>query len=395
MVDLLPEADPLMELPAYSVSELNEAIGVLLERGFAPRFLVDGAVVKPVLKKGHLWFSLSDGDASIQAVAWASTVSRLSFRPNDGDGVRVVGKLNFWGARASLSVQALDIRPSLSTVLRRFEQVKQQLESEGLLDPALRRPLPQRPGCIAILTSVPSSALADLLRTAQQRWPACALRVVAIPVQGDVEARICGVLDQLENQWQALGIEALLIARGGGSREDLSVFDGEQLARALLRCPVPVVSGIGHEDDVTIADLAADYRAATPTAAMVALLPDREQEQRILEERGRHWRSTIQQRLLRIQRDLDPKLRRQQLHGLVQRTLEKRQWQLQGQRQLLAALSPERLLQRGYCLLRSSEGALLRDGSKLKSGDAVKAQLHQGVLSLTVQAWQPETSEVS
>ena len=116
-----------MELPAYSVSELNEAIGVLLERGFAPRFLVDGAVVKPVLKKGHLWFSLSDGDASIQAVAWASTVARLSFRPNDGDGVRVVGKLNFWGARASLSVQALDIRPSLSTVLRRFEQVKQQL----------------------------------------------------------------------------------------------------------------------------------------------------------------------------------------------------------------------------------------------------------------------------
>jgi len=187
----------------------------------------------------------------------------------------------------------------------------------------------------------------------------------------------------------------LVIARGGGSREDLSVFDGEQLARALLRCPVPVISGIGHEDDVTIADLAADYRAATPTAAMVALLPDREQEQRILEERGRHWRSTIQQRLLRIQRDLDPKLRRQQLQGLVQRTLEKRQWQLQGQRQLLAALSPERLLQRGYCLLRSSEGALLRDGSKLKSGDAVKAQLHQGVLSLTVQAWQPETSEVS
>ena len=282
-----------MELPAYSVSELNEAIGVLLERGFAPRFLVDGAVVKPVLKKGHLWFSLSDGDASIQAVAWASTVARLSFRPNDGDGVRVVGKLNFWGARASLSVQALDIRPSLSTVLRRFEQVKQLLESEGLLDPALRRPLPQRPGCIAILTSVPSSALADLLRTANQRWPACDLRVVPIPVQGDVEERICAVFDQLETEWQSLGIEAVVLARGGGSREDLSVFDGEQLARALLRCPVPVVSGIGHEDDVTIADLAADYRAATPTAAMVALLPDREQELRLLEERGRHWRSSI------------------------------------------------------------------------------------------------------
>ena len=384
-----------MELPAYSVSELNEAIGVLLERGFAPRFLVDGAVVKPVLKKGHLWFSLSDGDASIQAVAWASTVARLSFRPNDGDGVRVVGKLNFWGARASLSVQALDIRPSLSTVLRRFEQVKQQLESEGLLDPALRRPLPQRPSCIAILTSVPSSALADLLRTAKQRWPACNLRVVPIPVQGDVEKRICAVFDQLETQWQSLGIEAVVLARGGGSREDLSVFDGEDLARALLRCPVPVVSGIGHEDDVTIADLAADYRAATPTAAMVALLPDRQQEQQLLEERGRHWRSSIQHRLEQELRQWEPELRQDQRRALLQRNLERRQWQLHSQRQLLAALSPQRLLQRGYCLLRSSEGQLLRNGSTLSAGDAVEAQLHQGVLSLTVQTWQPETSEVS
>ena len=383
-----------MELPAYSVSELNEAIGVLLERGFAPRFLVDGAVVKPVLKKAISGSASAMGMPRSKPLLGPPPWPGSAFAPR-WDGVRVVGKLNFWGARASLSVQALDIRPSLSTVLRRFEQVKQQLESEGLLDPAQRRPLPQRPSCIAILTSVPSSALADLLRTANQRWPACALRVVAIPVQGDVEERICAVLDQLEAQWQSLGIEAVVLARGGGSREDLSVFDGEQLARALLRCPVPVVSGIGHEDDVTIADLAADYRAATPTAAMVALLPDREQEQRLLDERGLHWRSRIQQRLLRLHRDWDPEIRKQQLHSLLQRNLERRQWQLQGQRQLLAALSPQRLLQRGYCLLRNRQGVLLRDGSKLKAGDAVDAQLHQGVLSLTVQAWQPETSEVS
>ena len=128
---------------------------------------------------------------------------------------------------------------------------------------------------------------------------------------------------------------------------------------------------------------------------MVALLPDREQELRLLEERGRYWRSSIQQRLERALRDCDPKLKEQQRRELVQRNLEKRQWQLQSQRQLLAALSPQRLLQRGYCLLRNSKGRLLRDGSTLKAGEAVEAQLHQGVLSLTVQAWQPETSEVS
>ena len=125
------------------------------------------------------------------------------------------------------------------------------------------------------------------------------------------------------------------------------------------------------------------------------LLPDREQEVRLLEERGRHWRSSIQKRLERALRDWDPKLKEQQRREVLQRTLEKRQWQLQSQRQLLAALSPQRLLQRGYCLLRNSEGRLLRDGSTLNAGDAVEAQLHQGVLSLKVQAWQPETSEVS
>ena len=178
-----------MELPAYSVSELNEAIGVLLERGFAPRFLVDGAVVKPVLKKGHLWFSLSDGDASIQAVAWASTVARLSFRPSDGDGVRVVGKLNFWGARASLSVQALDIRPSLSTVLRRFEQVKQQLESEGLLDPAQRRPLPQQDPRSCRQRHLQRSSRRSLF--AQARPVACSPPFSRSPLAAAAPAKCC------------------------------------------------------------------------------------------------------------------------------------------------------------------------------------------------------------
>ena len=111
-------------LPHYSVAELNQAIGSLLERGFAPRFLLDATVSRPQLKKGHLWLTLVDGQASIQAVVWASQLSRLNHQPLEGDGVLVVGKLNFWSARASLCVQVLDMRPSLSTVLLRFEQVR-------------------------------------------------------------------------------------------------------------------------------------------------------------------------------------------------------------------------------------------------------------------------------
>ena len=132
-------------IPRYSVAELNGAVASLLERGFAPRFLLDATVSRPQLKKGHLWMTLVDGQASITAVVWASQLARLSFVPADGDGVVVVGKLNFWSSRASLCVQALEIRPSLSSVLRQFEQVRDQLAREGLLDPARKRSLPPFP----------------------------------------------------------------------------------------------------------------------------------------------------------------------------------------------------------------------------------------------------------
>jgi exodeoxyribonuclease VII large subunit len=284
-------------LPRYSVAELNEAVGTLLERGFAPRFLLDATVSRPQLKKGHLWLTLTDGDASISAVIWASQLQKLGFVPEEGDGVVVVGKLNFWAARANLSVQVLDLRPSLTAVLRQFEWVRDLLMPEGLFDPERKRPLPELPGRIALLTSVPSSALADMLRTARERWPSTRLLVVPIPVQGPVEQRIRAAIDQISGRCLELGLDAIVLARGGGSREDLAVFDGEALARSLASCPVPVVCGLGHEDDTTIADLVADYRAATPTAALVALLPDRQMALQALSQERRHLGQLVRLRL--------------------------------------------------------------------------------------------------
>ncbi|MGA0162343.1 MAG: exodeoxyribonuclease VII large subunit, partial [Vulcanococcus sp.] len=177
-------------IPRYSVAELNQAIGSLLERGFAPRFLLEATVSRPQLKKGHLWLTLVDESASISGVVWSSQRERLSYQPSEGDGVLVVGKLNFWASRANLCVQILDIRPALSAVLRQFERVCALLEPEGLLAAERKRPLPEMPAAIALLTSVPSSALADMLRTAQERWPATTVHVVPIPVQGMVAATI-------------------------------------------------------------------------------------------------------------------------------------------------------------------------------------------------------------
>jgi exodeoxyribonuclease VII large subunit len=372
-------------LPRYSIAELNQAIASLLERGFAPRFLLDATVSRPQLKKGHLWLTLVDEQASISGVVWASQLSKLSFQPSEGDGVLVVGKLNFWASRASLCVQILDIRPSLSAVLRQFERVRDLLEPEGLLAPQRKRALPAMPEAIALLTSSPSSALADMLRTAQERWPATRIHVVPIPVQGQVEAQIRARLAEVVERASTLGIEAIVLARGGGSREDLAVFDAEGLARDLAACPLPVVTGLGHEDDTTIADLVADYRAATPTAAVVALLPDRQSLVIALHQQRAMLKQGLVHRLQRERLWLESTLQRlEALHP--QMLLPRLRERLEQRLELLAALSPQRLLERGFALVHQGDGQLLRSVRQVKPGEALQLQLADGRINSVVQS---------
>lgn len=380
-------------LPRYGVQELNEAIGSLLERGFAPRFLVEATVSRPKLSKGHLWLTLTDGQASVPAVIWASQLTRLRFVPEEGDGVVVVGKLNFWATQARLTVQILDVRPSLTAVLRQFERVKTLLEPLGLFAAERKRPLPAFPRRIALLTAVPSSALADMLRTARERWPATAVLLVPIPVQGAVEPAICAAIAGLGERAAALGLDALVLARGGGSREDLAVFDGEALAHAIAGCPLPVVCGLGHEDDTTIADLVADYRAATPTAALVALLPDRRAVLAQLELSRRHLRQLV---ALRLQRAGDSLQRqRQRLAELhPRRLLERERLRLEQQRRLLQALSPTHLLERGFTLLRGPQGRLIRSVQELAVGERIDVELQDGQLQARVETLQPSGAAV-
>ena len=374
-------------IPSYSVKELNSAVGSLLDRGFAPRFLVQGSASRPQVKKGHLWMNLTDGEATITVVCWASRLSQLDYVPADGDGITVVGKLNFWAARASLAVQAIDIRPSLSTVERRFEAVQALLASEGLIDPAARRHLPLVPTRIALLTSVPSSALADMLRTARERWPLAELLVVPIPVQGSVAPQICAALEQLNQAQPQLKLDALVLARGGGSREDLMVFDDEQVCRAIAAFCCPVVTGLGHEDDLTVADLVADHRAATPTAAIVSLFPNRDsalqtvRQQRLL---------LVQQQQWRFKRERE---RLQQRHQLLQSVqpqtvLQRSRLQLHQRQQLLKALSPDRWLSRGFAKVMQLNGTVLESVSDANPSDDLVIQLRDGQIGVTVQSVQ-------
>jgi exodeoxyribonuclease VII large subunit len=376
-------------IPRYSVRELNEAIGALLERGFAPRFLVEATVSRPQRKKGHLWLTLSDGEASVSAVIWASTLERLSYQPEEGDGVLVVGKLNFWATRASLTVQVLDLRPGLTAVLRQFERVRALLEPEGLFALERKRPLPPLPRRLALLTSMPSSALADMLRTARERWPATGLLVVPIPVQGAVEDQIVAALAELAMRAEALEIDAVVLARGGGSREDLAVFDGVELARTLSAMPVPVVCGLGHEDDTTIADLVADHRAATPTAAIVALLPDQQAALQELARSRAHLQRALTLRLEAARHRLSQQ--RQHLASLHPiRLLEQQRRWLAQQRLLLQALSPQHLLARGFSLLRDGKGQPVRSVEQLHTGQALEVQLVDGRVRTRVEELLPE-----
>jgi exodeoxyribonuclease VII large subunit len=231
-----------------------------------------------------------------------------------------------------------------------------------------------------------------MLRTARERWPATGLVVVPIPVQGSVEERIVQAIERIGSRATSLGLDALVLARCGGSREDLAVFDGERLARSLAACPVPVVCGLGHEDDTTIADLVADYRAATPTAALVALLPDRRSTAQSLRQSRLH----LQQLLSMRTQALTESLRRQRerlerFHPAL--WIAQQRLSLQYQRQLLSALSPDQLLRRGFALIRREGGPVVRSIDALAPNELLSIELTDGFLRARIEALEPRAPQ--
>ena len=272
----------------------------------------------------------------------------------------------------------------------RFEQVRQRLEEQGVINPGRQRSLPSQPATLALLTSVPSSALADMLRTGRERWPMTRLLVIPIPVQGAVADQIIKVLNRLAERCDALEIDGLVLARGGGSREDLAVFDDEGLCRCLAQFPRPIVTGIGHEDDLTIADLVADHRAATPTAAMVACLPDRDSAERSLQDRRQRMTDLVGWRITRDRQQLNDRRVFLRTQSPLRRLLQL-QDELNQKRDLLRALSPSRWLQRGLALLTNESGEALSDVTSIKVGDRVVVQMNDGELDTDVRGIRPSS----
>ena len=368
-------------LTTYSVKELNESIGLLLSRGFAPKFILEATVSKSQIKKGHLWLTLTDGKASVDGVAWSSTIKSLKFLPKQDDGVVIIGKLNFWESQARVSVQVFDIRPSISTVLRKFEIVKSKLFKEGLIDDSLRKKLPKYPHSIGILTSVPSSALADMLRTAKERWPLTKLQIIPIPVQGDNANKLKSILSKLKKN--KLKLEALIIARGGGSREDLMLFDSEIIAREIATFPIPVITGIGHEDDLTVADLVSDHRSATPTAAIVDLLPSREIEKNKFLQNKKLLKYYLKLFFQNAKKSLITKQSIFQSYS-PRLLIKNKRTRINYMYEILNALSPRKLLKRGFALITDESGNSIYSVKNIKENDKLLVQFYDGKITADV-----------
>ncbi|MGB0126929.1 MAG: exodeoxyribonuclease VII large subunit [Rhodocyclaceae bacterium] len=428
-----------------SVSELNRLARQALESRF-PLMWVGGEISNVTYAaSGHLYFSLKDADAQVRCTLWRSRAQLLDFALDRGMQVEVRALVTLYEARGEyqLSVETVR-RAGVGALYEAFARLKEQLQRQGLFDPARKRPLPAFPNCIGLVTSLHAAALRDVLAALQRRAPAVPVIIYPAPVQGS------GAAEQLAAALQAAAAggecDVLIVCRGGGSIEDLWAFNEEVLARAIAASPVPVVSGVGHETDFTIADYVADQRAATPTAAAelvsAGYVTARSEVSRLAAQFHRGMRRRLEnqqqrvdlasrgmvspkERLARMEVSIDharsrltstmaraldqtrahlargrlqwrhakPRLapleqRMQHLAGVLRTlppaTVGKHRTRIQTLGEHLAMLDPRKVLGRGYSIVRDSGGKVVRDSLQAPAGSTVSLEFARGSALATV-----------
>jgi len=264
---------PAADVHVFTVSELNRTVRDLLESGLG-EIWVEGEIsnlARPA--SGHMYFSLKDRDAQVRCALFRGRGRRLDFVPEAGMLVRARARVGLYEARGDYQLIIEHLEPSGAGALARaFEELKRRLAAEGLFDESRKRPLPPLPTCIGVVTSATGAAVRDVLQVLARRFPAVPVVLYPVPVQGERAAQ--AIARMLSKAGERGECDVLLLVRGGGSLEDLWPFNEEIVARAIVDCPIPVISGVGHEVDVTIADFAADRRAPTPSAAAEQAVPD-------------------------------------------------------------------------------------------------------------------------
>jgi exodeoxyribonuclease VII large subunit len=398
------ETSPEHPLPVRTVARL---IGDWVAR--LGRVWVEGQVAQLNQRPGAatVFLTLRDPVADVSLTVTASRAVLAEVSPPLVEGARVVvhGKPDFYLTRGTLSLAATQIRPvGLGELLARLERLKAVLAAEGLFDTDRKRPLPFLPGTVGLVCGRGSAAERDVLEQARSRWPAVRFLVENVAVQG-VRA-VSEVVDALRRLDRDPAVDVIVVARGGGSVEDLLPFSDEAMVRAVAACLTPVVSAIGHEPDTPLLDLVADVRAATPTDAARRVVPDVAEEQARLEQAGARIRRAVTAALDREGQRLDalrtrPVLRdpvgglltprAAEVAGLVERSrrtlahrLDRADDELAHTRARVRALSPAATLARGYAVVQRADGAVVRSPGEVAPGDRLRLRLAEGELAAAV-----------
>ncbi|GFN23326.1 exodeoxyribonuclease VII large subunit [Thermanaeromonas sp. C210] len=398
-----------------SVSELTSHIKGLLDGdGSLANVWVKGEISN--LKwhsSGHLYFSLKDRAATLRCVMFQSRCRALRFRPENGGQAVARGYVSVYERDGLYQLYVQDLFPAGIGVLEMaLQELKKRLEREGLFDERRKRPLPRLPRRVGVVTSLNGAAWRDIVTVIRRRYPGMGIVLAPASVQGETAAaEIVAALEKL-NRWGQ--VDVIIVGRGGGSAEDLSAFNTEAVARAIYASRIPVIAAVGHETDYTIADLVADRRAPTPSAAAEMAVPVRtELEREILNLYGRLRRSMFQrvgylkekvEHLARSRGLARPQheiyWRQQYVDGLEQRLVQA--WQGNWQEKVrhmellitrLEAASPLTVLARGYAVCRrASGGTVIRSGREVQAGEKVEVILHRGALQCVVEEVEGELS---
>lgn len=389
-----------------SVSEVAVLVRAVLSQSLPANLCVIGEVSN-FTDRSHWFFSLKDAEATLRCVCFASAAKRVGFAVKDGMEVLATGRIDYYDAQGSLQLYVERIDPVGAGALElKFRALCDELGKLGYFDIERKKALPAMPQKVAVVTSRSGAALQDVINTAVRRWRGCRLLLFDVHVQGEVAAgEIADAIQTLSHQGKQLGIDAVILTRGGGSTEDLWAFNDRVVADALFQCQLPVIAAIGHETDTTIAELVADMRCATPTQAAMTLIPDRESmlhQVRQLGHRltlltGRKMESSRQRwdaaarhpAMKRPHRMLEPV--RQRLDGLVKALVSDMAGMMRASRQRmeaigrqLEAIGPRNVLQRGYSYTLGPDGSVLRAPEQVRQGDRIATELADGRLTSVV-----------
>ena len=392
----------------YSVSEVNRLIKSLLDKEPAlQRLLVRGELSNyKVYPSGHHYFTLKDPEGALRCVMFAGQASKLRFRPENGMKVVLSGRVSVFPRDGAYQLYCDAITPEGAGDLAvAFEQLKAKLYAEGLFDPAHKKPLPPYPQRIAIVTSSAGAAVHDMIRIFRRRYPIAKVLLLPVRVQG-VEAppEIAGAI-RYANRWNVGDV--IITGRGGGSMEDLWAFNDERVARAIYESRIPVISAVGHEPDVTISDFVADARASTPSNAAEIAVPDAMELRRWLQGSAARMSQAETVRLHRLRARVQELSEKRVLNDQLAYVQDKRMLLLHLQQRLgdlasgmlsrrrakfgalaaaLDAMSPLKVLGRGYAMAQDASGKILRNGADVSPGDRVTVTLGEGGFRATVDA---------